>query len=84
MINCQAKPNRFFMVFLVLRGYLYLGVRHHLATRSNERGVKIEDNVDEEYDVDDAVDDQQGHVLAGLVFERDVVGHHDGRVKGQT
>lgn len=72
------------MMCLIQRRCLYLGVRHHLATRANERGVKVEDNVDEEYDVDDAVDDQQGDVLAGLVFEGDVVGHHDGRVKGQT
>lgn len=62
----------------------YLRVRHHLATRANERGVKVEDNVDEEYDVNDAVDNQQGHILAGFVFERDVIGHHDGRVKSQT
>jgi len=61
-----------------------LRVGDHLAAGTDERGVEVEHDVDEEYDVDDGVDHQQGHVLAGLVLERHVVRHHDGRVERQA
>jgi len=62
----------------------HLRVGHDLAAGPDERGVEVEHDVDEEYHVDDGVDHQQGHVLAGLVLERHVVRHHDGRVEGQA
>lgn len=61
-----------------------LGVGHDLAAGPDERGVKIEHDVDEKYHVHDGVDHQQRHVLARLVLERHVVRHHDGRVEGQA
>lgn len=61
-----------------------LWIGDHLSARPNERGVEVEHNVDEEYDVDNGIDHQQGNVLAGLVLERHVVRHHDGRVEREA
>lgn len=46
--------------------------------------MKIEDDIDKEDDIDDGVDHQEGDILRSLVLEGHVVGHHDGRVEGQT
>jgi len=45
--------------------------------------VVVEQNVDEEDDVDDAVGGQLTDVVDRLAVERGVVRHHDGRVVGQ-
>lgn len=59
-------------------------VGHHLATRTHERRVEVEDDVDKEDDVNYGVDHQQRDVLGGLVLEGDVVRNHDGRVEGEA
>ncbi len=61
----------------------YFGVGHHLSGGADERCVKVEDNVNEEDDVDDAVDDEQRHVVHRFALEGDVVWHHDGRVESE-
>jgi len=43
----------------------------------------VEENVDKEDDVDDAVERQLSDVVDRLSVERGVVRHHDGRVVGQ-
>lgn len=52
-----------------------------LAGRSDERRVKVDENVDEEDDVDDRVDDKDRRRVERLVVKGDVVRHHDGRVE---
>jgi len=46
--------------------------------------VVVEENVDEEDDVDDAVGGELSDVVDGLAVERRVVRHHDGRVVSQN
>jgi len=58
------------------------GVRDDLAGRAHEGGVEVEDDVDEEDDVHDAVHHQPGDVVL-LGLEGHVVGHHDGGVEGE-
>ena len=54
------------------------------AVCADERGVEVEDYVDEEDDVDDGVDDEDGDVLVGeALAHRQVVRHHDHREEGQ-
>ena len=62
---------------------MYLGIGNNFAARSDEGGVKIEDDVDEEDDVDDGVGDEEADVFGRLILEGHVEGHHDGRVEGQ-
>jgi len=45
--------------------------------------VTVEEDVDKEDDVDDAVDGKLTDVVDGLSLERRVVRHHDSRVVGQ-
>jgi len=49
----------------------------------DERGVAVEEDVDKEDNVDDAVCDELRDVVDGLAVERRVVRHHDRRVVGQ-
>ena len=60
-----------------------LGVADDLAVRTDEGRLEVEDDVDEEDDVDDRVDDEQRHVVHGLVAEGAVEGDHDGGVEGE-
>lgn len=58
------------------------GVRDHLPRRPHKGGVEIQNNVNQEDDVHDAVHHQPGHViLPGL--KGHVVRDQDGRVEGQ-
>ena len=50
----------------------------------DEGGVTVEEDVDEEDDIDDAVCGQLRDVVDRLAVERRVVGHHDGRVVGEN
>jgi len=45
--------------------------------------MEIQEDVDEEDYVNDAVDDQNGNVVHRLSLEGGVEGDHDGRVEGQ-
>ena len=60
-----------------------LRIGNDLAVRSDERRMEVEYDIDEENDVDDAIDDQQRHGVLRLVAEGDVEGDHDGRVEGE-
>lgn len=59
-------------------------VRDDLSSGADESCVKVQYDVDEENDIDDGVDDQEKNVLAGFVFEGDVVRYHNRGVKSQT
>lgn len=59
-----------------------LGIGDNLASWPDESGVEVEHDVHQEDDVHDAVQNQPGDVVL-LGLEGDVVGHHDGRVKGE-
>ena len=52
---------------------------------ADKRGVKIEDDVDEEGQVNDGVDDQERDVIIRQTsIERQVVGHHHYWVERQA
>ena len=45
--------------------------------------MEVQDDIDEEDDVHDAVDDQQRDVVHCLILEGDIEGDHDCCVKGE-
>ena len=55
-------------------------VQYDVTGSGDEGRVTVEEDVDKEDDVDDAVGSQLGNVVDRLALERGVVRHHDGRV----
>jgi len=58
-------------------------VTYHVTGSGDEGGVAVENDVDEEDDVDNAVGSQLGDVVDRFAFERRVERHHHRRVVGQ-
>ncbi|GFX36326.1 hypothetical protein TNCV_4932391 [Trichonephila clavipes] len=61
-----------------------LGVRNHFPSGPHESRMEVEDNVNEEDDVDDAVQNEQRHILRGLVFKGHVIRDHYGCIESEA
>jgi hypothetical protein len=60
------------------------GVGDDFSPGSHKSGVKVQNDIDEEYDVDDGVDHQERNIFGSFILEGDVVRDHYRRVKRET
>ena len=62
----------------------HFGIGDNFAAGSNVGGMKVEYNVNKKDDVYDGVYHKEWNVFWGFIFQRHIVGNHDGGVEGET